>query len=750
MTISGLLKNTLLGGMTAFMVGSCAEKQLIEEKSEETIPSLTQFVNPYIGSGGHGHVFVGANVPFGAVQLGPTNLTEGWDWCSGYHFSDSTIIGFSHTHLSGTGIGDLGDVLIMPLVGEVSVKKGLPEQPETGYFSYFSHDNEVVKPGYYSVLLDRYQIKAEMTTTERVGIHRYTFPKGETPRVLVNLEQGIGWDSSTDTEIQVVNDSTIVGYRNSKGWAEDQKLYFSAIFSQPILKTQLYNKNEAEEGLDLRGKEVKGVFDFGDLPEGELLLKVAISPVSIENAVQNLKHEMPAWGFDKQVAKVDAMWNEELNRIHVEMDSQEELTKFYTALYHTMIAPSIFNDVNQEYRGSDGKIYQDESFTNLTTFSLWDIYRGASPLYSIYQQDRMADMIASMLKIYQQQGKLPVWHLMGNETNTMPGYSAVPIVVDAYLKGIDMDVNLAYEAVKTTAMRDDFGLDKVKALGYIPADGEVESVSKGLEYALSDWCIAQMAKALGKEEDYTYFSKRGENYKNYFDPEVGFMRGKISDTEWRTPFSPFTSVHMKGDFTEGNAWQYTFLVPQDVSGLIELLGGKESFIQKLDSLFIAEGDMGEEASNDITGLIGQYAQGNEPSHHVVYLYNYVGQPHKTADKVRYILKEWYANKPDGLSGNEDVGQMSAWLVLSSLGFYPVEPAGGKYVWGSPIINTAKLTLDNGNVLSIKVKNNSAENKYIQGILWNGEEYSRQFFMHSDLVQGGTLEIEMGNSPKSID
>ncbi|AWW33237.1 glycoside hydrolase family 92 protein [Echinicola strongylocentroti] len=730
--------------MTCAVLG-CVKKERGNAAKTIAEANLVQYVNPYIGSGGHGHVFVGANVPFGGVQLGPVNLTEGWDWCSGYHYSDSTIIGFAHTHLSGTGIGDLGDVLVMPIVGEVAVAKGKPEQPDTGYFSYFDHENETVEAGYYRVHLDRYDVNAELTATERAGFHRYTFPESEDSKLLFNLKQGIGWDVSTKTHIELVNDTTLTGYRYSKGWAKDQKLYFAAKLSKPVASFEVFDENKPKEGTSYTGKQIKALLGFSTTADEGILLKVGVSPVSTKNALENLKQEIPHWDFDKTVADAKDKWNHELNKIQVAMGDEVALTKFYTGLYHTMIAPSVFNDINGDYAGDDGKIRNDTSFTNLTTFSLWDIYRGCSPLYTIFQQDRMEDMVQSMLKIYEQQGKLPVWHLVGNETNTMPGYSAVPIVVDAYLKGIPMDPELAYKAVTTSAMRDDLGLDKVKELGYISADGEVESVSKGLEYALADWCIAQMAKELGKQEDYEYYAKRGQNYRNYFDPEVGFMRGRISEKKWREPFSPFTSVHMKGDFTEGNAWQYTWLVPQDVDGLVGLLGGKEAFAAKLDSLFMVEGDMGEEASNDITGLIGQYAQGNEPSHHVTYMYAYVDQSYKTAEKVRYILKNLYANDPDGLSGNEDVGQMSAWLVLSSLGFYPVEPAGGKYVWGSPTVNDAVIRMDNGKTLELTVNNNSPENIYIQEVTFNGKPYSKQFLMHEDIIKGGKLVVEMGNS-----
>jgi predicted alpha-1,2-mannosidase len=446
------------------------------------------------------------------------------------------------------------------------------------------------------------------------------------------------------------------------------------------------------------------------------------------------------------VAQADAAWNQELQKVRVQADPARMKT-FYTALYHTMVAPSIFNDHNGDYWGTDKKVHTNPGFTNLTTFSLWDTYRAAHPLFTLLQPQRVNDMVSSMLAIYQQQGKLPVWHLMANETNCMVGYSAVPVVVDAYLKGFKgFDANLAFEAVKATAMRDEFGLKSVKALGFIPADSEVENVSKGLEYAVDDWCIAQMAKKLGKTDDYAYFSKRAQNYQNYFDKRVGFMRGRVSQTEWRTPFSPFASVHMKSDFTEGNAWQYTWLVPQDVEGLISLLGGEKRFSQKLDSLFTVKGDMGAEASPDISGLIGMYAHGNEPGHHITYLYNYVGQPWKTAEKVRFITENFYTTKPDGIIGNEDVGQMSAWHVLSTLGFYPLNPANGAYVFGSPSVNQATISLAGGKTLTIEAKNNSAANKYIQRVVRNGKPYSKSYITHQDLLQGGSLVLEMGSKP----
>jgi predicted alpha-1,2-mannosidase len=719
-----------------------------QKTAPKTPPSLTQYVDPYIGTGYHGHVFLGANVPFGGVQLGPVNLTEGWDWCSGYHYSDSTIVGFAHTHLSGTGIGDLGDVAVMPTTGPVRVREGTLKNPEKGLVSLFSHKEESVRPGYYRVRLKRYNIKAELTATTRVGMHRYTFPQAEAAHLVFDLQQGIGWDLATDTHIEQLNDSTLVGYRFSKGWADHQRLYFAAICSRPIRQ---FSSVQVLDSLGntapaATGNRLKGVITFSTRAGEQVLLKVGISPTGTAGALANIRAELPHWNFDRVAAQADAAWNRELQKARIQA-SPARLKTFYTALYHTMIAPSVFNDHNGDYWGTDQQAHPNPGFTNLTTFSLWDTYRAAHPLFTLLQPARVSDMVSSMLAIYQQQGKLPVWHLMANETNCMVGYSAVPVVADAVLKGFGgFDVNLAYEAAKTTAMRDEFGLKAVKDLGYIPADSEVESVSKGMEYAIDDWCLAQMAKKLGKTEDYTYFSKRGRYYQQYFDKQTGFVRGRVSATAWRTPFSPFSSVHMKSDFTEGNAWQYTWLVPQDVEGLIGLLGGERRFAQKLDSLFVVKGNMGSEASPDISGLIGMYAHGNEPGHHITYLYPYVGQPWKTAEKVRFITENFYTTRPDGLIGNEDVGQMSAWHVFSTLGFYPLNPANGAYVFGSPSVNQAVLTLAGGKTLTIEARNNSLANKYIQRVWRNGQPYTKSYITHRDLLRGGQLVFEMGPRP----
>ena len=708
---------------------------------------LTSYVDPFIGTAAHGHVFMGANVPFGAVQLGPSNSSSGWDWCSGYHYSDNTIVGFAHTHLSGTGIGDLGDILIMPVTGTVTVKRGTKANPETGYLSTFSHANETAKAGYYSVLLDRYNIKAELTATERVGIHSYTFPTVSDQQVILDLQEGIGWDGTVETKIEQLNDSTIAGYRNSKGWANDQRVYFTAFFSSKIASITLYNDQGKQEGKSLTAKNTKALIQFKNSNSKILSVKVGISPVSEQNAAANIRAEAPHWNFQTYRKAADAAWEKELRKIQIRSSDQTKLRTFYTALYHTMIAPSLFNDANGDYRGTDKKVYSGAKFNNLTTFSLWDTYRAAHPLFTLIQPEKVNDMVNSMLAIYQQQGKLPVWHLMGNETNTMVGNPAIPVIADAYLKGFNgFDRDLAYEAMKKSAMLDERGLKYIKTHGFIPADSTNESVAMGLEYAIADWSLGQVAKQRKNETDYQYFNKRGHYFSNYFDQSTDFMRGKVNMAEWRTPFNPLESKHRKDDFCEGNAWQYTWLVPQDPEALIKLHGGESAFTKKLDSLFEISGHMGEEASSDISGLIGQYAHGNEPSHHITYLYAFAGQPWKTATKVRQILTTLYTDKTDGLPGNEDVGQMSAWYVLSSLGFYPVNPANGVFVFGSPAMDAAKIQVGAGKAFAISVLNNTQANPYIASMSLNGKPYNKSYITYKDLQAGGKLEIQMGSKP----
>jgi len=708
--------------------------QLQENAVQET--DYTQFVDPYIGSDYHGHVFVGANVPFGAVQLGPNNETQGWDWCSGYHYSDSILIGFAHTHLSGTGIGDLGDIVFMP-VSDV-YKPEVDKDSAYNWKSTYSHDRETVEPGYYSVHVERYNIDAELTTTERVGFHKYSYNAGENSFVIVDLKYGTGWDMLTDGLIEQVDNNGIRGHRMSRGWARDQRVFFYTEFSKEIERFEILNSNE-KQGVVTALIEFKGA--------GELLAKTAISPVSTDGAKANLEAEARSLNFDDAKTAAKEKWNNELAKIKIETKSLADKRTFYTALYHTMIAPSLFNDITGEYRGANREVKPNPGYETYTTFSLWDTYRAAHPLFTLVQQERVNDFINSMLAIYRQQGKLPIWHLHGNETNTMVGYSAVPVIADAYLKGFrGFDAELAFEAMKTSAMLDERGLDYVKSQGFIPADSQVESVARAMEYAIDDWAIAAMATAMGKTEDAEYFAERSKYYRNYFDESTGFMRGKMADGSWRTPFSPIFSQHREDDFCEGNAWQYTWLVPHDVEGLIELFGSEEAFVTKLDSLFTIPSTQVEGASADITGLIGQYAHGNEPSHHTTYLYAWVGQQWKTAEKVREICTTMYTDQPDGLCGNEDCGQMSAWYVFSSLGFYPVNPANGAYVFGSPLFDKAEIQLPEGKTFKVVAENNSKENIYIQSATLNGQPYKKTFITHKDILNGGELVFVMGKEP----
>lgn len=689
---------------------------------------LTDLVNPMIGTGGHGHVFLGANVPFGFVQLGPTERTSGWDWCSGYHFSDSKIIGFGHLHLSGTGCGDLGDIGFLPVLNQ--------DEKEVK----FSHQAEHVRPGYYSVLLNN-GVQVELTATERTGMHRYTFPSDtKTGYLRIDLEQGVGGDRTTDSQIRQESPTIISGYRFSRGWANKQKVFFTAEFSRPVLIC---------EGGDQMVQVLR--FEGGDEP---LLVKVGLSAVSLEGAKANLAAEQTGWNFEKLVSESNAKWTAQLQKIQVKGGTADEQTIFYTALYHTMTAPSVFCDVDGNYRGSDGKVHQG-NYTNYTTFSLWDTYRAAHPLMTILHPDRQEDIATTMLNIWREQGKLPVWHLMGCETNCMVGNPAIPVLADMVLKGLTQQKEVSLEAMKSSAMLDERGLEPLKKYGYIPYDkfSDNESVGRGLEYALADWCVARVAEQLNRKDDQQLFDKRAQSYRQYFDQKTLFMRGKDSKGHFRKNFNPFHSAPKNRDYTEGNAWQFTWLVPHDVHGLVSLFGTKNTaerrFIAKLDSLFIVEGDLGTDAPPDITGLIGQYAHGNEPSHHVLYLYNYVGQPWKGAKLIRRTMRELYHNAPDGLSGNEDVGQMSAWYILSALGFYQVEPAGGKYVFGSPLFPEATVNVGDGRTFSIKANNVSDRNIYIQSAKLNGKPYTRSYIMYEDIIRGGTLEFQMGAEPSDF-
>lgn len=737
-----ILGTGILSGFVA-----CSDKS--GTKQNENLQNLTQYVDPYIGTGDHGHVFMGANVPYGLVQLGPTQYSQGWDWCSGYHISDSTIIGFGHMHLNGTGIGDLGDISFMPATGDVKLTRGTLPDESTGIYSYFSHDKEKSKAGFYSVHLDRFDIDVELTATKRVGFHRYTFPESADSKIIIDLEHGIGWDMPTNGSVVQENDSVISGYRYSKGWANDQRIYFSAIFSKPISKFEVSDTTITSKDSDVKKRNVYGQAIFGNTKAGEkILVKVALSPISVDNAKENLKAELPAWDFDKTVADADHAWNEALNSIVVKSENITDLRNFYTAMYHSMIAPSVFTDVNGDYWGTDKQVHKNNDFTNYTTFSLWDTYRAAQPLMTIIHPEMSKDVAKTFLHIFKEQGKLPVWHLMANETDCMVGNPGIIVLADLFLKGFveDKDKEAAFEAMKTSAMLDERGLQFLKEYNYIPSDKENESVAKALEYAIADWTISQVAKTLDKKEDYEYFLKRSQTYARYFDKNSHFMRGVTSKGQFRTPFNPFHSTHREDDYTEGNAWQYTWLVPQDVNGLVNLFGSEEAFTAKLDSLFVIQGELGKDASPDISGLIGQYAHGNEPSHHIIYLYPFVGQQWKTAEKARQICTTLYSDKPAGLSGNEDVGQMSSWYIMSALGFYQLAPAGGDYIFGSPLMNEAKINVGGGKTFNIIAKNNGKDNKYIQSVKLNGQPYTKSYINHKDLIAGGTLEFEMGSEP----
>lgn len=704
--------------------------------------SYTSFVNPFIGSGGHGHVFVGASVPFGAVQLGPENFYKGWDWCSGYHYGDSVIIGFSHTHLSGTGIGDLSDVLIMPYTGNIKTDKGIETIPGSGYASHYSHKNETAKPGYYAVKLDASGIGVELTATERVGFHRYHLPKGKEVHVIVDLKEGIN-DESTDTYINQIDPYTILGHRFSKGWAKNQMLFFAIRSSVALPDFKVYNNNQQLEGKQAKGNAIKGLISFANAPE-RLMLKVGISPVSAENALANINAETPGWNFDDVVKAADRKWNNELSRISISTNNVSNRSIFYTSLYHAMIDPALFNDYNGDYRGADKKVYHHPGYNVYTAFSLWDTYRAENPLFDLIEPERASDMVNTMIGISKQQGYLPMWHLMANETGTMVGIASRQIIAEAYLKGIKgFNVKQAYAEVKRTSNIDTLGMQYVKELLPIPADKERRSVAKAMEYAVGDGSIALMAHKLGETEDYNYYKRRGERYKQYFDHTDGFFKGKLANGKWSPDFDPLAS---KNDlYAEGNAWQYLWLAPQDVHGLINLLGGRDAFNKRLDEFFKVQSTE-KDGLDDLTGLIGQYAHGNEPSHHIAYLYAYTGQQWKTAEKANYIMKNFYSAKPDGIIGNEDCGQMSAWYIFSSLGFYPVYPASTQYVLGSPLFDKATVRLAGNKTFTVEIVNSGEGRIYIQQVWLNGKPYHKSYINHADILRGGTLRMAMGSKP----
>jgi len=686
-----------------------------------TMQNLTQYVNQYVGTGGHGHTFMGANVPFGLVQLGPTEPTRGWDWCSGYYYDDDELIGFGHMHLSGTGIGCLGDVAFLPV----------KDFKQTS--ARFTHDAEKVHPGYYSLQLTDPNVLVELTATERCGFHRYTFKDGAKAQLALDLSQCIGWDKLNDCLLTQESATRLTGFRRSNGWAADRRIYFSIDFSQPVTVHR----------LDSMERVVVSVADNTK----PLLVKVALSPVSIDKAKLNMQAEMAGWDFDATVKAADDAWNRELARIQIQTNDQTKKRVFYTAMYHLMTSCSKFNDVDREYRGADGKVHKAD-FTNYTTLSLWDTYRAAHPLMTVAFPEMQRDFAQTFLNIYKQQGRLPVWHLMGSETDCMVGNPGAIVLADLTMKGFVEDKELALEALKATQMKDIRSLGLLKKHGYIPwnLEPENETVAKALEYCAADDGVAKVAKLLGKTDDYNYFFNRSRSYKKYYDPETRFLRAVGTDGKFRLPFNPFFAEHRTNDYTEGNAWQYTFLVPHDVKGLIQLFGSDKAFMSKLDSLFFVEGWAGDNASPDMSGMTGQYAHGNEPSHHVIYMYNYAGRPDKAAPLLRKMLNEMYLDQPDGLSGNEDVGQMSAWYILSSVGLYQVDPVGGRFVIGSPLFDKATVNVGAGKTFTVVAKNNSDRNIYVQSARLNGKTLKNSYIDFNDIRHGGTLELVMGPKP----
>jgi predicted alpha-1,2-mannosidase len=703
-------------------------------KTETRVENPADFVNPFIGTDAHGHTYPGATLPFGMVQLSPDTRLGGWDGASGYHYSDSVIYGFTHTALNGTGVGDYGDILLMPSIGEPSVIN-------INYLSSFQKKNELAKAGYYSVILDKPNVLAELTATTRVGYHRYTFPASKEANIIIDLEHR---DKVTDSWIEFVSETEIRGLRRSSNWANDMVWYFHMEFSKPFVRKGIAKDNVFIHNSTLEsGTNLKAFVGFETYENEQIEVKVAISPVDAEGAYKNLKAEIPNWGFEEVKQNAYNAWNRELSKIIVTGNSDEQKTVFYTALYHAFLQPNTFMDVDRRYRAIDKNIYSSNEFTNYTVFSLWDTYRTWHPLMTIIEQQRTQDFIKVMLDMHEKGGLLPIWELAANETYCMIGNHAISVIADAYTKDIGgFDAEKALNAMVHSATREHFGLDAYQKHGHIPGDKEHESISKTLEYAYNDWCIAIMAKELGFNDIYREFIHRSQFYKNIFDTSTGFMRPRLNGG-WLTPFNPTT---VDWHFTEANSWQYSFYVPHDITGLFNLHGGKEIFAKKIDELFETENTVTGRDMKDITGLIGQYAHGNEPSHHMAYLYNFVNQPWKTQQRVRQIMDNLYTHKPDGLAGNEDCGQMSAWLIMSAMGFYPVTPGLPEYIIGTPWFPKMEINLENGKKFIVTANKVSEKSFYIQSATLNGNDYTKSYISHNDIINGGHLHFEMGSLP----
>ncbi|UPZ14888.1 GH92 family glycosyl hydrolase [Flavobacterium humidisoli] len=736
-------KITLLS-LTVILTASC---KINVDKNQHKQSFATNYVDPFIGTGGHGHTYPGATVPFGMLQVSPDNGVSSWDWCSGYHYSDSIVSGFSHLHLSGTGIGDLADILFMPTNKKLDLTAKAASRDFLPYKSKYNHVNEKAIPGYYQVFLEDPKINVELTSTQRTAFHKYTYNNNDTQSVVVDLGFAINWDKAVKTSITIEDANTISGYRYSTGWAKNQKVFFVAKFSKPITESIITADKKVVNAKNAEGENTALQLFFDPKNSKELGVKVALSSVSIANAKDNLDKDQE---FEKVKTDASAVWNKALSKISVETPVDSLKTIFYTALYHAQVAPVTYSDKNGQFRTEDDKIVTSKNYTAYSTLSLWDTFRAENPLLTILDPDRVSDMVNSMLAYYETKKILPVWTLYANETNTMTGYHSIPVIVDAYMKGIKgFDAEKAFEAMKATMMQDERGLNFYKKYGYIPYNLLDESVTITLEYAYDDWCVAQMAKALGKTTDYEFFSKRAKAYEYLFDAKSGFMRGKSEDGKsWNEPFDPKHSNHREHtDYTEGNAWQHSWFVPHNVDEFITLHGGNAVFTKRLEQLFTESSEItGNNVSADISGLIGQYAHGNEPSHHIAYMFNHAGQPWRTQYWVRHILDTQYNTTANGLSGNEDCGQMSAWYVFSSMGLYPMNPASGEYEIGSPIFEKSTLDLPNGKTFVIEAENVSNKNFYIQSATLNGKAFNKTAISHQEMLQGGVLHFVMGAQP----
>lgn len=748
-TLSALPFSRLLGSAR-----TAESAKALETSQNSNDP--TRFVRIAIGTGGHGHTYPGATVPFGMVQLSPDTYNKGWDWCSGYHYSDSSIMGFSHTHLSGTGDSDMLDFLLMPGTGPAKTVPGLRQNPGEGYRSRFSHEDEIAEPGYYSVILRDYGIHAELTATERAGIHRYTFPQSDSSHFILDMVHSFGDATILWANLKISGNDTLIGGRSVDRWARGREIYFAMKFSKPFKSFEIVSDEKRLDSshLDGQGKALKCLLHFDTAEGDQILVKTGISGVSTEGAERNLNAEIPGWDFDGVRKVAHDSWRKNLSSVRISTASTRHKRIFYTALYHMMLAPTLFDDVDGQYRGMDKKIHHlPPGSHNYSTFSLWDTFRAAHPLYTLCQSARVPDFVNCLIRMAQQSpAGVPIWPLQGKETFCMTGYHSSSVIAEALVEGFrGIDSASAYAPYRKRAMDDNYrGLAYYRELGYIPCEKEPESVSKTMEYAYDDWAVAHLARASGAQNDAKLLLARCKNYRNLFDKTAGFARPRFENGEWSAPFDPTEMGHSKEwrDYTESNPWETTFTVQHDPAGLIQLLGGNQMFLEKLDGLFSASSQLPPDAPEDIAGMIGQYAHGNEPCHHMAYLYSYAGAAYKTQEKVRTILDLEYDDQPHGLAGNEDCGQMSAWYVISALGFYAVDPVSGRYVFGSPLFDRAEVDMGSGKTLRIEAKRPSPGDQYIQSITFNGRTYEKSWFAHTDIANGATIIFKMGSTPNS--